>query len=265
MWYDLGWSDVEGATCIVYGIIDYWPSWNPNPILTAATNTGSSGTTKQSKVDAPKLVIGHLSYIQNNIAVEPYDVWLKLKPDMTSQALYEELELKQMSVSRLTDTKQMLVRSKNDPFQLAVNGVMTLGFLIAIGISFIGFLLYWVLSLSGRILQFGVLRAMGISFAQLIGMLIAEQLLTSGAAVLIGMITGNTASRLFVPLFQLTFDSSSQVPPFQVSFDPNDQLHLYVIVTVMIGTGSCYCWARCSPELRFIKPLSLGRINDDSL
>ena len=131
----------------------------------------------------------------------------------------------------------MVVRSKNDPFQLAVNGVMTLGFLIAIGISFIGFLLYWVLSLYGRILQFGVLRAMGISFAQLIGMLVAEQLLTSGAAVLIGMITGNTASRLFVPLFQLTFDSSSQVPPFQVSFDPNDQLHLYVIVTVMIGIG----------------------------
>ena len=27
-----------------------------------------------------------------------------------------------------------------------------------------GFLLYWVLSLSGRILQFGVLRAMGISY-----------------------------------------------------------------------------------------------------
>jgi putative ABC transport system permease protein len=233
----LGWSDVEGATCIVYGIIDYWPSWNPNPILAAATKAGSSGTTKQSKVDAPKLVIGHLSYIQNNMAVEPYDVWLKLKPDMTSQALYEELELKHMSVVRLTDTKQMLVRSKNDPFQLAVNGVMTLGFLIAIGISFIGFLLYWVLSLSGRILQFGVLRAMGVSFAQLIGMLIAEQLLTSGAAVLIGMITGNTASRLFVPLFQLTFDSSSQVPPFQVSFDPNDQFHLYVIVTLMIGTG----------------------------
>ena len=77
---------------MIYGIIDYWPSWNPNPILTAATNTGSSDAPKQSKVDAPKFVIGHLSYIQNNLAVEPYDVWLKLKPGMTSQALYEELE-----------------------------------------------------------------------------------------------------------------------------------------------------------------------------
>ncbi|NOU69542.1 FtsX-like permease family protein [Paenibacillus sp. LMG 31461] len=226
----IGWNDVEGATSVIYGIIDYWPSWNPNPILTASSSSGS-------KTDAPKLVIGHLSYIQNNLAVEPYDVWLKLKPGMTSQALYEALEQKRISVTRLVDTNMMVIRSKNDPFQLAVNGVMTLGFLIAIGISFIGFLLYWVLSLYGQILQFGVLRAMGISYRQLIGMLVAEQLLTSGAGVLIGMITGNVASRLFVPLFQLTFDSSSQVPPFQVSFDPKDQLHLYMIVTIMIGLG----------------------------
>lgn len=234
----IGWNDVEGATAVIYGIIDYWPSWNPNPILTASTSSVSkTDAPKQSKVDAPKLVIGHLSYIQNNLAVEPYDVWLKLKPGMTSQALYEALDQKHMKVSRLVDTNMMVIGSKNDPFQLAVNGVMTLGFLIAIGISFIGFLLYWLLSLYGQILQFGVLRAMGISYRQLIGMLVAEQLLTSGAAVLIGMITGNTASRLFVPLFQLTFDSSSQVPPFQVSFDPRDQLHLYIIVTIMIGMG----------------------------
>lgn len=226
----IGWNDVEGATSVIYGIIDYWPSWNPNPILTATSSSGS-------KTNAPKLVIGHLSYIQNNLAVEPYDVWLKLKPGMTSQALYEALEQKRISVTRLVDTNMMVIRSKNDPFQLAVNGVMTLGFLIAIGISFIGFLLYWVLSLYGQILQFGVLRAMGISYRQLIGMLVAEQLLTSGAGVLIGMITGNVASRLFVPLFQLTFDSSSQVPPFQVSFEPKDQLHLYLIVTIMIGLG----------------------------
>ncbi|MNI38316.1 FtsX-like permease family protein [compost metagenome] len=254
----LGWVDMEQTTFIVYGIIDYWPGWNPNPILTAGANSGSSSSSgKQAKVDTPKLVIGHLSYIQNSMAIEPYDVWLKLKPEMTSQALYDDIALKQIPIVQLIDTKQMLVRSKNDPFQLAVNGVMTLGFLIAIGISFIGFLLYWVLSLSGRILQFGVFRAMGISFGQLIGMLIAEQLLTSGAAVFIGMMTGNTASRLFVPLFQLTFDSSSQVPPFQVSFDPNDQWHLYVIVMVMIGTGLLLLGAMLS-RIKIHQAVKLG-------
>ncbi|MGO4274118.1 FtsX-like permease family protein, partial [Paenibacillus sp. TAF58] len=27
----LGWAGVEGAQFTVYGVIDYWPSWNPNP------------------------------------------------------------------------------------------------------------------------------------------------------------------------------------------------------------------------------------------
>ena len=114
---------------------------------------------------------------------------------------------------------------------------MTLGFIISMVISFCGFLLYWVLSLSGRVLQFGILRAMGISFRQLILMLIGEQLLTSGAAIGIGLITGNLTSRLFVPMFQLSMQTSNQVPPFQVIFDPRDQLQMYIIVTVMLGTG----------------------------
>ncbi|MCD1261698.1 ABC transporter permease [Paenibacillus athensensis] len=229
----VGWSGVDGSTAIVYGIIDYWPSWNPNPAL----GSGETAANKETKTKVPHLVVGHLSFIQNNLAVEPYDVWLKMKPEASSQALYEALKQKNMPITEIHDTKQQLVRSKNDPFQLAINGVMTLGFLIAAGISFIGFLLYWVLSLSGRILQFGVLRAMGVSFAQIVGMLIVEQLLTSGAAVLIGVLTGNLTSELFVPLFQLSFDASTQVPPFQVRFDPRDQLNLYLIVSLMMSIG----------------------------
>jgi putative ABC transport system permease protein len=114
---------------------------------------------------------------------------------------------------------------------------MTLGFLISIVICFFGFLLYWILSLSSRILQLGILRAMGISFRQLIGMLTTEQLLTSGAAIIIGVICGMVASNLFVPLFQLSFDPSQQVPPFEVIHDPVDTTRLYAIVTVMIGLG----------------------------
>jgi putative ABC transport system permease protein len=114
---------------------------------------------------------------------------------------------------------------------------MTLGFLISVVISFFGFLLYWVLSLNGRVLQYGILRAMGISFMQLIGMLVTEQVLTSGAAFLIGAGIGNVTSLLFVPLFQLSFNSTTQVPPFQVMFDSTDSTRLYIIVTIMITIG----------------------------
>ncbi|ULL15775.1 ABC transporter permease [Paenibacillus sp. H1-7] len=235
----VGWNGVENTMFNIFGIVDYWPSWNPNPSFSAKSSapaaTGSNA--KGKKVLAPMLIVGHLSYIQNNMALEPYDVWLKLKSGASSQELYTALEEKNIPVTKLKDAKQELIRSKNDPFLLAINGVMTLGFIISIVISFCGFLLYWILSLSSRVLQLGILRAMGISFRQLIFMLIGEQLLTSGAAIAIGLLTGSLTSRLFVPMFQLSLQSTSQVPPFQVTFDPRDQFQLYIIVSIMLVLG----------------------------
>ncbi|UUZ79208.1 ABC transporter permease [Paenibacillus sp. P26] len=238
-----GWNGVESAMFNIYGVVDYWPSWNPNPNFSdkAAVSVPVGGTggknAKSNKVKYPMLIVGHLSYIQNNLALEPYDVWLKLKPEAASQPLYQALEDKSIPVAKLTDARQQLIRAKNDPFQLAVNGVMTLGFLISMTISFCGFLLYWILSLSGRVLQFGILRAMGLSFRRLLLMLTGEQLMTSGAAVAIGLLLGTAASRLFVPMFQLSLQSSAQVPPFQVIFDPRDQVQLFLIVVLTLGIG----------------------------
>ncbi|MDF2722893.1 MAG: transporter permease, partial [Paenibacillus sp.] len=71
------------------------------------------------------------------------------------------------------------------------------------------------------------------------GMLITEQVLTSGAAFLLGAIIGNLTSYLYVPLFQLSFSTTTQVPPFQVVFDATDSTRLYMIVTTMIFIGLC--------------------------
>jgi putative ABC transport system permease protein len=231
----IGWSDVEGAEFNVYGIIDYWPGWNPNPVLTATSTTASKNAKAQPKL--PHLVVGHLSSIQTNLALEPYDVWLKLKPDASTKELYDAIEQQKLPITKLDNTRQAIVESKNEPFRLAVNGVMTLGFVVSMTISFIGFLLYWVLSLSGRTLQFGILRAMGISFAQLLGMLVAEQALTSGAAIAIGAGAGLLSSRLFVPMFQLSFDTVTQVPPFRVTFELSDSLRMFAIVGTMVALG----------------------------
>lgn len=231
----VGWKGLNSAQFKVYGIVDYWPSWNPSPEL--STKSDASSKTKGKSVVYPKLIVGHLSYIQNNLALEPYSIWLKLEPGAKTQELYDAIQDQNLPVTQVSNSSQLLIKQKNDPFQLAINGVMTLGFLISILISFFGFLLYWILSLSGRILQFGILRAMGISFMQLVGMLISEQILTSGAAILLGSVTGLLTSRLFVPLFKLSFNPATQVPPFQVTFDPNDQLQLYLIAGVMMGIG----------------------------
>lgn len=243
----LSWDGLDQAQFVVYGIIDYWPSWNPLP----------TGSKDNEKAVQPNLIVGHLGTIQKRLAVEPYEVWLKLKDGVTSQFVYDQLAEKKLRIIQLQDATQELIESKNDPFRLAINGVMTLGFVISMLISFFGFLLFWVLTLSGRTLQYGVLGAMGIRFGQIIGMLVSEQLLTSGAAVVLGVFIGNSISELFVPLFEMSFATKDQVPPFEMIQQLSDYLQLYSIVGITLTLGLLILGYRLS-RIRIAQALKLG-------
>ncbi|WP_274364416.1 ABC transporter permease [Paenibacillus thermotolerans] len=225
---EINWKNHEPALFTVYGVIDYFPGFSPLP--EAPTSDGE-------KPPAPMLAVGHLSYIQNRIAIEPYSIWLKLTPDASRQELFDTIVEKRLMVTNLQDTREQLIQMKNDPFHLSVNGVMTLGFLISVAISFIGFLLYWILSLQARALQFGLFRALGMPLRSLLTLLGVEQVLTTAAALAFGLGTGIFASRLFVPLFKMSFNQQVQVPPFRVIIDARDTFGLNAIVFVMIVIG----------------------------
>ena len=248
----IGWDNVQAQPFVVYGIVNYFPTFNPNP------PTGSVDVSDEdAKANAPMLIVGHLSRIQLQLALEPYQVWLRMKPGFSAAELYDAIRERKLPVESLRNTPAELTKAKNDPFLMALNGILTLGFIISILVSFAGFLLYWVLSLRGRTLQNGVFRAIGLSVRHLVGMLAAEQLLTSGAAVLIGVAVGNLASRLFVPNFQIAFNPSSLVPPFRVQFDAADFVRLYALVAAMLLVGLGILGFMLS-RLRIHQALKLG-------
>ncbi|WP_379135802.1 FtsX-like permease family protein [Paenibacillus sp. sgz500958] len=232
----VSWDDISPQPFIVYGILPYFPTFNPNP---AAGTASSDSEEASSGSEVPMLIVGHLSRIQLQLALEPYQVWIKMKPEVSTAAFYQGIEKSDIPLNQIINTREELVRAKNDPFLMALNGILTLGFLISILVTFVGFLLYWMLSLKGRTLQNGIMRAIGLSLRQLIGMLALEQLLTSGTALLIGVIVGNVTSRLFVPNFQIAFNPGSLVPPFRVVFASGDFARLYLIVgfTLLLGLG----------------------------
>ncbi|MBP1995456.1 ABC transporter permease [Paenibacillus eucommiae] len=227
-----GWQNVKPQPFVVYGIIDYFPTFNPNPPLGSV-----DAANNESKQNAPMLIVGHLSRIQFQLALEPYQVWLKMKPGASTAELFNSIKEENLRLTSIVNTREELAAAKNDPFLMALNGILTLGFIISILISFIGFLLYWILSLKGRTLQNGIMRAVGLSLRQLIGMLALEQLLTSGVAIFIGVMVGNLASRLFVPNLQSAFNPSNMVPPFKVVFEMIDFYRLYSIVGLMLLLG----------------------------
>ncbi len=219
----LGWHGSNGTLFTVYAIIDYWPSWNPN-------------RHSKDKID-PMLVVANLSYVHDYMGLEPYEIWLKLKPDAKSSQVYEGIKDKKLPVLSMTDANQRLIKMRNDPSKLVINGTMTLGFIISGIICFLGFLLYWALSLGSRTMEFGVLRAMGLSLKHLIFMIIWEQIFTSGAAVIMGIFIGLVASNIFVPLFQMTDSAVSQVPPFRIISYANDRIKIYIFIIVTLCIG----------------------------
>ena len=224
------WNGNKGAIFNVYGIIDYWPTFNPNEL--------AAGQGDRSFKE-PMLIVSNLSYVQSNFGVEPYKVWLKMKPNATSKMVYDSLKAKELSPDKLYDSKQEIIKLKNDPYQLAINGSLTMGFIISGVICFMGFVLFWVLSLKTRSLQFGVLRAIGVTSLQLKIMIIWEQLLTSGIAMLMGVFIGLLTSKFYVPFFQLSFSGNSQIPPFRIISYASDRIKVYCFigVTVILGIG----------------------------
>lgn len=224
----VGWPGVNSVSFIVYGAVDYFPSWNP-----LAKVDGSEEDPNPKNM----LVVANLSYVQNNLALEPYEIWMKLKKDATSASLYNGIKQAKLNIDWIHDAKQEIIKVRNKPSQLGMNGAMTLGFIISLVITFLGFLLYWILAIRGRIYEFGLLRAMGISLSQLIVMMIWEQLLTSGIAIVIGVAIGGITSKLFVPFLEVTYAWTSQVPPFRVIAQAGDRTKLYVILGVILGIG----------------------------
>ncbi|WP_058306653.1 ABC transporter permease [Gracilibacillus massiliensis] len=217
------WDGADRAEFVVYGIIDYWPTFNP----IAETEDNKN----------PSLIVANLAYIQNLMGLEPYQVWLKTTPETTRNELYQSIKQDKLPVSNMKDIQPQLIQLKTSAFLLGINGTLTLGFIIAMMITFIGFLLFWILTIKSRTLQYGVYRAMGFPVHKLVAMLTWEQLMTSGMACLFGVAIGGITSRLFVPLFQLSFDPQTIVPPFQVIFDPSDTWRIYGFVGFMLVVG----------------------------
>lgn len=219
-------SDAVDLTVLAF--VDYWPGINPSETI-ADERTG-----EETQRD---FLVCNYNYLRRVTELQPYQIWLKMKDGATSEALYADIEAKHLKIQRIIDSSQLLIEEKTDPALQGMNGALTLGFVVIMLMTVIGFLIYWIISIKSRTLQFGVLRAMGVTFREVISTLGWEQLLVSLVSTAMGFVIGGTASDLFVPMFRTMYNAADQVPPFRVQGDPGDYIKLYVIIAVMLIGG----------------------------
>ena len=219
-------SDAVDLTVLAF--VDYWPGINPSETI-ADERTG-----EETQRD---FLVCNYNYLRRVTELQPYQIWLKMKDGATSEALYADIEAKHLKIQRIIDSSQLLIEEKTDPALQGMNGALTLGFVVIMLMTVIGFLIYWIISIKSRTLQFGVLRAMGVTFREVISTLGWEQLLVSLVSIAMGFVIGGTASDLFVPMFRTMYNTADQVPPFRVQGYPGDYIKLYVIIAVMLIGG----------------------------
>ena len=240
---EVKWARNNWFEATVVAIVEFWPALNPYQ--------------KNSQGDYRDFIVMNYDYINIMTITEPYEVWLDLEDNADISALYQSVINNKITATRLDIASQLIISSKTDAVLQGVNGALTLGFITIMAMCFIGFLIYWILSIRGRTLQFGILRAMGMSFREIISMIVYEQILVSGVSIFLSIIIGGIASDIFVPLFQVLYNVTEQVPPFKVVSQRSDYYKLYTIVLVMLLVGFLVI-ARLIKQININKALKLG-------
>jgi putative ABC transport system permease protein len=207
--------------CYVLAIIDYWPNYYDGAINTDIVN---------------QLVVMNYSYLTSVKSNVTYDLWFKLSDGATKADVMNALEERELldGISDIRFKTEYVSRGKSDSVTMALNGSLSMGFVATIMITFVGFLLYWIMDMRKRKLQFGILRAMGLTRFKVIVMLTLEQLLTTGVAVLVGIFVGNLTTRLFMPILGQTYIS---MLPLDLTYSLMDTLRIMLFVAVMIFIG----------------------------
>jgi putative ABC transport system permease protein len=215
------WGQGDLVDFVVYGFIDYWPTFN----------------SKEGD-----FVLANLNYMHAKMPKEPYEVWVKAKGPEDIKKLYKAIEQKKLPVTEIQDANQQIIKFKNDSMIKGTNGALTLAFISSMAISAIGLFIYWILAIKGRMLQFGILQALGMSLKQIISMIFVEQILITGISIGIGIFIGNIDSKIFMPLMQIVTDTKNQILPLQLISYGEDYLKMatlfggiILIIIIMIG------------------------------
>ncbi len=239
----VSWGANEPFDAVILAFVEYWPSMNP--YLTAKDGTYMN------------FAVMNRDYVNIMTKLEPYQVWIDMEEGALTEDFYKSIEDSDITTTTLRVNNQEIITEKNDPMLQGMNGALTLGFIIIMVMCIIGFLMYWILSIKSRTLQFGILRAMGMKYREIIAMIVYEQLLTSGAAIFAAIFIGGFASDLFVPLFQYLYTVREQVPGFVVIPQRSDYLKVYAIIAIMLLI-SFLVLGRLIRKINISKALKLG-------
>ncbi len=162
------------------------------------------------------------------------EYWLSIEQsleDSVVEALLSEPFLSTRISSRADLGRDLL----SDPVALGTVGALSIGFIAAAALAAVGFAVSATVSARERLIEIGLVRALGLSPRQLATWLLAEQGLLVGVSILLGTGIGYLLTATILPVIALTQDGEPAMPAVLVSFPWRTVFTMELVIVAVLA------------------------------
>ena len=200
---------VHDLHCVIIGVVQHIPTVNDRAPTTVGFGDQVlvSGGVLMDYQHYASVYAQQSKQNPSTVATPPMinSVWLHTRDDAASLASVRiTLTSTDLALNSLSDRRALLSSLNNDPLYVVISGVLAIGTITALLLALLGDLLASWLSARTRLTNFAVLRALGTTPQQVIGVLTWEQGVVYVTGLLLGIVFGITFALTVIPALTFT-------------------------------------------------------------
>ncbi len=210
----------EYVTAEIVDTFDYFPTWDPNggaPLLVANLDTLIETASRVPQMgDA---VVANEAWIPS-IGGGTLDAELLGDAGFNPGGIFVESDLR--------------AEASADPLVAASwEGILFLCFAAVLFLTALGFVVYSYLTAQTRSLEFAILRTMGFSGKQIMGLVSFEQVFVIASGIIVGTLLGNPLGRLMIGYMGITETGEEILPPLVSSVSWGAVATVYSLLAIV--------------------------------
>lgn len=193
--------------------------------------------------ETPYLVVDYqvLNYVLQRAAamsLPTNEIWVRLHPDADSETIIDEIvaSAPEGLIEDVQSVAATLETYASDVQSLGIIGLLYISFAVGLVLSAVGLFTYIALSVQARIGEFAVLRALGLPVSRLVWLVVREQILIMGVAILLGIIIGQFLTMQVLPPLALSAAGGRVTPPYIIQLDLMLLIPFFgLLILVLVG------------------------------
>jgi putative ABC transport system permease protein len=207
---------------VIKDVVDYFPTLDPGDREFVIANFNRLSNVRN-------LVLSRSMHFY------PNEVWLTVTANKEQkEAVLDILSTREFGARELYDQAEKIAELKANPLAAAGWGGILL--IVVLGVTLVsglGFVVYAYLSARRRQLEFAILRTLGFSLRQIIGLVCLEQLFVIGISMGIGTFIGLRLGPFMMVFLQLAEKGRRVLPPIVLTTDWFTIGVAYIALTVV--------------------------------